>query len=435
MIWLYRLFYLPGLLLALPYYLFRMWRRGGYGKDFQHRLGRFRKLPPPAAGTKRIWLQAVSVGEVLAVGPLIDALQADGRTEIVLTTTTSTGYAEARKRYQDSVFALGIFPLDFWLFSRMAWRRIRPQAIILTESELWPEHLHQTKRRGIPAFLVNARMSDRSFRRYAKFPKLTQRVLDKFTAIYPASETDQDRLRELGASREKLHANGSIKLDAPLPAKLSAEDKKDLLQTLGFSEGEKTEPIILLGSSTWPGEESALIRIVSNLLHAGTDCRLLLVPRHAERGPDVRRELEQQPRAWHQRSTGVTPDSPVYLHLADTTGELAQFTQIADIAFVGKSLPPNEGGQSPVDAAGLGVPLLFGPNMNNFKDIARMLQATGAAIAVGNADSLEKQVHLLIKDPARREQMSQAGRKWHEQNRGSSRRIAESISTLLKDSP
>ncbi|MFO8026778.1 MAG: glycosyltransferase N-terminal domain-containing protein, partial [Opitutales bacterium] len=130
MILLYRTLFLPALVLALPYYLLRMWRRGGYGKDFQHRLGRFRRLDPPAEGKTRIWLQAVSVGEVLAVGPLIESLQQNDGVEIVLTTTTSTGYQEARKRYTQLVHGIGIFPLDFWLFSRLAWRRIQPQAII-----------------------------------------------------------------------------------------------------------------------------------------------------------------------------------------------------------------------------------------------------------------------------------------------------------------
>ena len=132
MIWFYRLLYLPALLIALPYYLVRMWRRGGYARSFQHRFGRFHRMDASAETTTRIWLQAVSVGEVLAVGPLIEALQRDGGVEIVLTTTTSTGYAEARKRYAGKVERIGIFPLDFWLFNRAAWKRIQPDAIILT---------------------------------------------------------------------------------------------------------------------------------------------------------------------------------------------------------------------------------------------------------------------------------------------------------------
>ena len=183
MIWFYRLIYLPGLLIALPYYIIRMWRRGGYAKSFQHRFGQFHRLEPVAAGKKRIWLQAVSVGEVLAVGPLIDALQKDTNIEIVLTTTTSTGYSEARKRYTGTVKSIGIFPLDFWLFSLTTWNRIQPSAVILTESELWPEHLHQARKRKIPAHLINARISDSSFRRYQLVPTLTRRLLKKFRGI------------------------------------------------------------------------------------------------------------------------------------------------------------------------------------------------------------------------------------------------------------
>lgn len=427
MILLYRILYLPALVLALPYYLFRMWRRGGYGKDFQHRFGRFRRLAPPAKGNKRIWLQAVSVGEVLAVGPLIEALQAEGKIETVLTTTTSTGYTEARKRYADLVHSIGIFPLDFWLFSRLAWKRIQPDVILLTEGELWPEHLHQAKRRNIPCYLINARMSDKSFRRYAKLSSFASRLLKKFDAVFPASEHDALRLEKLGTDARRIHTTGSIKLDVPLPAQLDEEELAKLMNELGFQQAGPNRPLVLLGSSTWPGEETALIDAVSQLRAIGIDLRLLLVPRHAERGPEIKRRLEQQDLAWHQRSTKTQPNGEVIIYLADTTGELSRLTQAADLAFIGKSLPPNVGGQTPIEAAGLGVALLMGPNMNNFKTIAASLVEVGAAQVVEDADALAGQVEALIKDREKRDAMGSAGRAWHEQNRGSCQRIAEAI--------
>lgn len=432
MIWLYRLLYLPGLALALPYYLFRMWRRGGYGKDFQHRFGAHRKLPAPTAGRRRIWIQAVSVGEVLAVRPLIKALQKTDSFDIVLTTTTSTGYREARKHYAESIRSVGIFPLDFWLFSCSAWRRISPDAIVLTESELWPEHLHQAGVRGIPAFLVNARMSDKSFGRYRKVALLSERLLRKFEGIYPASQTDADHFLALGAGPDRLHHYGSIKLDVATPAQLNELEKTDLLRQLGFGSETEPPPIILLGSSTWPGEEIALCEITSRLIEKGLDCRLLLVPRHAERGPEIAKHLQQQTLPWHRRSAGAPPEGPVKIHLADTTGELSRLTQIADIVFIGKSLPPNRGGQSPVDAAGLGRPILFGPKMDNFKDIARMLAHVGAAHCVANEVELEEELETLGRDPAQRAAMGEAGVRWHQASRGSSRRIADSIAARLR---
>ena len=427
MIWLYRLLYLPGLLLAFPYYFLRMWRRGGYKKDFQHRFGRFHRLPPSGQARRRFWLQAVSVGEVLAVGPLIYALSEDDKVEIVLTTTTSTGYAEAQKRYTGKVLSIGIFPLDFWLFSRLAWERIDPDAIILTESELWPEHLHRARKHEVPAYLVNARMSDRSFKRYLSVPNLSARILTKFSGIYAASETDRSRLERLGPKAESLHYFGSIKLDAPTPSVISNLEKLELLISLGFLSESTKPPFVILGSSTWPGEEAALISITNRLIASGLDCRLLLVPRHAERGPEIIEELQAQPLTWHQRSSGTTPKEDIRIYLADTTGELSMLTQIADLAFIGKSLSPNKGGQSPIDAAGLGIPILFGANMSNFRDISAALVHTGAARITEDESSLEAEIQNLFQDSKLRNEMSGAGPVWHAQSKGSSKRIANSI--------
>ena len=236
---------------------------------------------------------------------------------------------------------------------------------------------------------------------------------------------DASRLNELGIESEKLHSTGSIKLDVPLAKQLSDSARKELRSELGF--GSESAPLILLGSSTWPGEEEALIGIVEALRNEGTDLRLLLVPRHAERGPELRRLLEQQNLSWHQRSTGAKPEGEVVIHLADTTGELSRLTQLADMAFIGKSLAPNDGGQTPIEAAGNGVPLLMGPNMTNFKAVAKSLVECGAAHTVEDATSLEGEVRTLAQNGEQRTTMGEAGREWHAHNRGSSQRIADII--------
>jgi 3-deoxy-D-manno-octulosonic-acid transferase len=426
MIWFYRLLYLPTLLIAFPYYFLRMWRRGGYRKSFQHRFGLFYKLEPITSGKQRIWLQAVSVGEVLAIGPLLQELQKDANVEIVLTTTTSTGYTEALKRYADITLKIGIFPLDFWLFNRAAWKRIRPTAIILTESELWPEHLHQARKRHVPAYLINARISDTSFKRYQKVPTLARRMLKKFTATYAASELDRVRLIRLGSPPERMHALGSIKFDVSIGMPLTQTEKSELRNKLGFGD-ENTTAFVLLGSSTWPGEETALLEVQKAAIAQGIDCRLLLVPRHAERANDIVSELKAQNLPWHQRSQSKNTNTNLSIHLADTTGELTHLTQAADLAFIGKSLPPNQGGQTPIEAAGLGVPILIGPNMNNFKDLVKSLIDTGAALRVQNTEELKQAVLKLAKDKEQRTLMQQAGLNWHHNNRGSSQRIANRI--------
>ena len=433
MILLYRLLYLPALLVVLPYYGWRMWRRGGYAKDFQHRLGRFRRHSPPAPNKKRIWLQAVSVGEILAIGPLIQALQADNTVEIVLTTTTSTGYDEARKRYKEHVYSIGVFPLDFWLFSRLAWQRIQPDVIIMTESELWPEHLHRARNNGIPTFLINARISDRSFKRYQEVPRLAKRLLQKLDYIFAASDLDQARLIELGANADTTASTGSIKFDVTIGAQLDQIAHTALCEELGFGhQAEQGPPFILLGSSTWPDEEATLLSIQASVIATGVDCRLLLVPRHAERRAEIIRLLKQQPLTWHQRSQNTKTPKNVSIQLADTTGELARLTQVADLAFVGKSLEPNTGGQTPIEAAGIGIPILMGPNMTNFKAVAKSLVLSGAALYATDENHLKTLVLDLAKDSKKRTVMSQAGSDWHTNNKGSSARIAESILAALK---
>lgn len=428
MIWLYRILYLPAFLAVLPYYGLRMWRRGGYAKDFQHRLGFFHRLAAPATGKKRIWLQAVSVGEILAIGPLIKALGAIDDIEIVITTTTSTGYAEALKRYQQSTLCIGLFPLDFWPCTNLAWKRIQPNVVMLTESELWPEHLHRAQASGTPTFLVNARISERSFARYKKVFSLARRLLKKFDFIYATNQLNRTRLLKLGANPETIKSFGNLKFDVAVGEPISASARSELLRELGFdSPPDQPQPFILLGSSTWPGEEKALLNIQSKLINGGTDCRLLLVPRHAERAPEITNRLKQQPLSWHQRSSQKSAPEGVRIYLADTTGELARLTQIADLAFIGKSLPPNDGGQTPIEAAGLGIPILMGPNMSNFKEVTRSLLRSGAARSVENEQALEINVKELAGNSKARESMSKAGLAWHKRNRGSSQRIAGDI--------
>jgi 3-deoxy-D-manno-octulosonic-acid transferase len=432
MIWLYRLLFLPVFLITLPFYLIRMWRRGGYGKSFQHRFGLIARLPPVPQGKLRIWLQAVSVGEILAVGPLIRILAQNPAIEIVLTTTTSTGYAEARKRYAENTRAIGIFPLDFWFFSRSAWRRIQPDAILLTESELWPEHLHRAEKQKTPAFLINGRFSDRSFRRYQSYPRLAARLLRKFTRIYAASDLDGSRFRALGCSSSQISQTGSIKFDVAVGARLSEETRSQLRNTLGFyPTTEQQAPFVVVGASTWPGEEATLLTAQLYLKEHGIDCRLLLIPRHAERGASIAQVLEKQALNWCQRSKNETPERGIQIYLADTTGEMAYLMQAGDCAFIGKSLPPNDGGQTPIEAAGLGLPILMGPKMTNFRNVAESLTACGAARTIQDAETLKEALLELHQDKRALDAMQRSGLQWHSNSRGSSQRIADDLQQRL----
>ena len=425
MIWLYRLLYLPALLLASPYYLWRMRRRGGYGRNFSHRFGGTPALPAKRPGVRRIWLQAVSVGEMQAVGPLLEALKADGTAEVYLTTTTSTGHQVAERRYPALVIAVGYFPLDWWLFSVRAWRRIRPDLAILMEGERWPEHIRQAARRKVPVLSINARLSDRSYRRMRRFRFLVPSLLRGITWSLPVSPQDEERLRALGFPPEKVRTLGNMKLDLTIPA-LSEAQRSGLRRALGLGEG-----LVLLGASTWEGEELVLVQALKAARSRGLRVALLLVPRHAERRDAIAAALAKTGLRHHLRTHGAAPHE-VDVAVADTTGEMRELTQLADVVFCGKSLPPHDGGQSPIEAAALGKPLLFGPHMSNFREIARALREAGGAREVLNESELITASVELLGAEAERARMGAAVRAWHAQNRGAVERTLAVIRAELE---
>lgn len=431
MLWIYRLLFIPIFLLLLPQQLIKMWRRGGYCRHFFHRFGCYPPRPQKTANKKRVWIQAVSVGEVIAIGPLVDELSQKGTIEIVLTVTTSTGYQTACQRYADKVSMLGYFPFDFWPWALCAWQRLQPDAIILTESELWPEHLNQARKRCIPAFLINARLSDRSYRRYQLFHPFALKLLSTFTLCYAASAPDRERFISLGLAPTRVHCFGNIKLDQVPKPPLSSAAKAALCAELGFTCPETQSPFILVGASTWPGEESFLMDAQAQLIEASIDCRLLLVPRHAERGPSIVESLQKQSLSWHQRSDCQQAAGNTQIYLADTTGELNELCQIADLVFIGKSLPPHREGQTPIEAARIGLPIIMGSGMSNFKAIAQALLEEGAACSVSDGPALIETIQQLQKSPDRREKMAEAAAKWYQSNQGSSARIAQSLMDAL----
>lgn len=423
MLWLYRLLFLPALLVIAPRYLLRMRRRGGYGENFVHRFGRHPALQTKSRARRRIWLQAVSVGEMLAVGPILEALHSAGH-EVYLTTTTSTGYQLAAERYRHLVLGLGYFPLDWWLFSARAWEQIQPDLIILTEGERWPEHLRQAARREVPVICVNARMSDRSFARLRQISGLAHLMLDGVTKYLAASAQDEARFAELGVPRDRLVTTGNIKLDVPI-APLAEAERRQLRQDLGLPG----QPI-LLGSSTWPGEESALIAALQHTRQHGQPCGLLLVPRHAERRAEIEKLLAATDLRYHFRSRGPA-NHEVDVAVADTTGELRRLTQLADLVFVGKSLPPHTEGQTPVEAAALQKPIIFGPGMGNFRVISGELLKCGAAYEVPGSTALSEVVAKLLRDGSARESLAREAARWHRANAGAIDRTLAVIRDVL----
>jgi len=451
MLLLYRLLFPLVLLAALPVILARMLRRGGYARHFTQRLGMVSEPPPKRSGGRRIWIHAVSVGELIALGSLLDLLRREAGSEIVLTTTTSTGYALAERNYAPYLAYLGYFPVDFWPVSRHVWNRLQPDTCLLMEGEIWPEHLHQARLRRVPVVLINARLSELSFRRWRALPGWLRTHFAMLTMVVAASEEDGERFARLGVSREKITVSGNLKLDFSPGPELDPDGLAELRRELGLAASTSVaegavdvapkasprntldtvrEHLVLAGASTWPGEEEMLLRVTQSLANQGLPCKLLLIPRHAERRTALRELLVKDGWKAHFRSFGSAVE-PVEAAVADTTGEMALLLQVADVVFVGKSMDPHRGGQNPIEAAALGKPVLFGPNMQNFRAVVESMLAAEAAEVVQDEEELTRLVADLFRDQAARETLGRAARAWHRAGKGATRRTLEAISRLV----
>ncbi|MEO0795682.1 MAG: glycosyltransferase N-terminal domain-containing protein [Verrucomicrobiota bacterium] len=423
MIIFYRILF-PFLLLAgLPYYGLRMIKRGGYSRDWHHRFGQIGPLPAKRAGVKRVWVQAVSVGEIRALQPIMEDLIARSDIEVVLTTTTSTGYLLVQEHYTEKCLKTGIFPLDWAPFCAQTWDRIEPDISLLMEGDLWPEHLHQAKKRNVPALLINGRMSNRSFGRYQKISRLSHWLFGKISHVYAASNRDAQRFAELGIPKDRLLTTGNVKFDVRVEPILGSAERQNLRREMGFDDAS----LVIMGSSTWPGEEAFLLKVLADAKKQNLDARLILTPRHAERRKEIRKELEKHPVEFAFRTKQPRSDRPLDVYVGDTTGELAMLTQAADVVFVGKSLPPHNEGQTPIEAAALGMPIVYGPGMANFHQVCQSLESAHAAWrALDEADARKKLIQLLT-DHQARNSLAQAAHSWHAQNRGAADRILQSM--------
>jgi 3-deoxy-D-manno-octulosonic-acid transferase len=281
----------------------------------------------------------------------------------------------------------------------------------------------------VPVAVVNARVSDRSMARLRRAPWLARRLWGKIARVTAASQEDGERIAALGFPRDRLDVCGNLKFDAAVGPVLDAEARERLRHELGLADGP-----VLMGSSTWPGEEEALLAALGAARAAGIGARLLVVPRHAERRGDIADVLERSGFSWHLRSRGPAPE-PVDVCLADTTGEMVRLLQAADVVFIGRSLPPNDGGQTPVESAALGKAMIFGPNMTNFRSIARALVETGGAALAQDAGALAQDAVRLLRDPAARAGAGRVAQGWHGRSRGAVERTIEVVRTMAGLTP
>ena len=416
-------------MVMLPSFLLRMKRRGGYRARMGDRFGRYpneilaalRHEPRTTSHEPPIWIHAVSVGEVAVAGQLMRALRAkDPSIRFVFSTTSSTGWkqAEGQVGREDTLI---YNPLDFGGCVRRALDAARPRAIILTESEIWPNFIRAAKKRGIPLFLINARVSDRSAPRYRKLRWFFGEVLRCFTKIFAQSDLDAKRLTDAGADPATVSVTGSFKFDV---AKRNPPKEEELRAWIG--EGE-----ILLGGSTWPGEDEVLLRIYAELAETRPDVKLVIAPRHFEKADAVEANILKAGFSCVRRSRNdknVASRNTVYL--CDTTGEMMGLFGISTVAFVGKSLCEH-GSQNMIEPCLCGVPTLVGPYTENFRPVMSDLLAADAILQVRDEEALKREILRLFADPEARVALGARAQAAVERRRGVVDRCADELLARL----
>src|SRR5438128_4017119 len=423
----YNLLWPLGLLFFLPGYFTKMLRRGGYREKFGQRLGIYdRRLRARLSKQRSTWLHAVSVGEVNVALKLANALRThEPDLHCALTTTTTTGFALARKNAPLWIEVM-YTPLDYWPIMRRAFSFIRPVRIVLVEAEIWPNLAAEAHARRIPLGLVNARLSARSERRYRQFRFFIAPTFRLLDLVCVPEKEDAKRWAALGVSQDRIHLTGSIQY---YPGGLDqVAEIQETAHPVSLNHLEPESPV-LFGGSTHRGEEEVLAGIFLRLRQQFPALRLFIAPRHVERLAEIRADLGVFPLrvALASESQGRGADADCIL--LDTTGELQRWYGIAIVGLVGKSLTAH-GGQNPVEPIFAGKPVVFGPHMENFAMLAKRLVSNNGAIQVSDTDSLEGAVAELLRDGDARKRLVQNARAVLSEHQGATARAAALIHEL-----
>jgi len=422
----YNMVLLVALVAGAPWWLWRMATTRKYREGLPARLGRVprRLLSRSAAGEGRvIWLHAVSVGEVLAVTRLVrtlDVVLPD--CQVVISTTTRTGQAVARERFDaNRVFYC---PLDLPWAVRAYLNALRPCLLILAETEFWPNLLSGCFRCGIPVAVVNARISDRSWPRYRKLRRLWRPLLSRLSSVLAQSPTDAERLLALGCPPQRVRVAGNLKFDVR-----AAQEAEATRLLRAMAAGVR----LVVAGSTLDGEEEALLQAWPQVLPADPNLALVIAPRHPERFAAVAALLACSGCAWVKRSEwGPEPAEPLRpgtIVLLDTIGELASVYSLASVAFVGGSLVP-AGGHNPLEPAQFGVPIVIGPHYANFTAIADSLRQHDA-LRIADKDQLAAVLIELLQDRPAAEAMGARAREVFQQQAGATDRCVAALRELL----
>jgi 3-deoxy-D-manno-octulosonic-acid transferase len=423
MYWIYSALLAAGLLVSLPYWLFQSLRHRKYHTGLGERMGRIPQRLTAQPSRPTIWIHAVSVGEILAVSGLVSELNTRfTQYRVVVSTTTDTGQKLARTRFSsENVF---YFPLDFAFAIRPYLRLLRPELIVMAETEFWPNFLRLAHASGARIAVVNARISDRSWPGYRRFRRLLARVLQQIDLFLAQTEEDAHRLEAIGAPAQRVHVTGNLKFDVAAPA---APPIVGSLRT-SFQQSQ-AGPVIVCGS-TVNGEEPLLLQAFVNVLASHPRAVVILAPRHPERFDEVTELLNQLGMRFWRRSLWSGDSLTGGILLIDTIGELAALYGLADIAFVGGSLVPR-GGHNIIEPAVHGVPIVVGNHTENFRDIVGLFQSHGAVRVVGPAE-LPLMLMELISNPGERAELGRRAVQTLRTQMGATQRTLDALQQLLE---
>ncbi|MEM7407294.1 MAG: lipid IV(A) 3-deoxy-D-manno-octulosonic acid transferase [Pseudomonadota bacterium] len=411
--------------LLMPVVLGRLFWRGFANPGYRNGWGeRFGELTLKLDSRAVVWVHAVSVGEAQAAAPVIDALlKQRPELQVLVTTTTPTGRQRLTQLFGDAV-AVQFIPYDLPFAVRRFLRATRPQLVVVMETEIWPNLLRECVSARVPTVLINARLSARSAARYLRFATFSRTIINAFSAIGAQGTADAERLRSLGATVPIL-VTGSIKFDVNLAPSV-LEGGQALRRQWGSGRS------VLIGASTHEGEEELLLDAFAKVREKHPDCLLVLVPRHPERFQRAAALARKRGLSTALRTEQRSDCQDVDVYVGDTMGELPQLYAGADVAFVGGSLV-NIGGHNMLEPAALGLPVLFGPYLHNFADISEALCDAGAAVIVGDADTLAAHVGELFTDGNARHARGERGREFVAANRGALQRSTDLLWRYLPD--
>jgi 3-deoxy-D-manno-octulosonic-acid transferase len=415
--------------LAIPLIALRLAYRAWRAPAYARRIGERFALGLPALKPGGIWVHAVSLGESIAAAPLIRELLARyPHLPITLTCMTPTGSERIQALFGGAEYQGRVqhcyLPYDLpWAAARFL-RRAQPRLAVIMETELWPNHIHQCARRDIPVVLANARLSERSARGYARFAKLTAPMLAELNLVAVQTAAEAERFVLLGARAERVEVTGSIKFDLSIDPGLP---RRALELREQWQAGQRP---VWIAASTHAGEDEAVLIAHRELLKHWPDALLILVPRHPERFTSVYDLCRREGFDTRRRSSGEAVQAGDQVLLGDTMGELLFLYALADVAFVGGSLVAN-GGHNLLEPAALGKPVLSGPHLFNFLEIAAQLREANALLEVADAAALASRVAELWREPARAARMHEAGLAVMRANQGALERLLGGLGRLL----